>query len=171
MEWCTVPWSRLLFKMAMLSQFLHVARNLKIVHDRLFIPPLQRSWKGSILVSPCPSVRLSVCGQNHVRSVSSTILNGSISYLHILSSNFRRCVACNVYFKIKKKCNFGKFFKFVTLTLSSWDTIWLNIVWVIMRRREVSSERRRSSCSSLTWSEGRCYRSDLLKSYCSVEGY
>ena len=33
---------------------------------------------------------LSVCGQNGVRSVSSTIFIGSISYLHILSSNFRR---------------------------------------------------------------------------------
>ena len=50
----------------------------------------------------CPSVRLSVCGQNCVRSVSSTILIGSISYLHILSSNFRRCVACNARFKIQK---------------------------------------------------------------------
>ena len=49
-----------------------------------------------------PSVRLSVCGHNRVRSVSSTILIGSISYLHILSSNFRRCVACNARFKIQK---------------------------------------------------------------------
>ena len=47
-------------------------------------------------------VRLSVCGQNRVCSVSSTILIGSISYLHILSSNFRRCVACNAHFKIQK---------------------------------------------------------------------
>ena len=46
-------------------------------------------------------VRLSVCGQKRVRSVSSTILIGSISYLHILSSNFRRCVACNARFKIE----------------------------------------------------------------------
>ena len=46
-------------------------------------------------------VRLSVCGQNHVCSVSSTILIGSISYLHILSSNFRRCVVCNARFKIQ----------------------------------------------------------------------
>ena len=45
-------------------------------------------------------VCLSVCGQNRVRSVSSTILIGSISYLHILSSNFRMCVACNACFKI-----------------------------------------------------------------------
>ena len=48
------------------------------------------------------SVCLSVCGQNCVRSVSSTILIRSISYLHILSSNFRRCVACNARFKIQK---------------------------------------------------------------------
>ena len=68
----------------------------------LLYPALQRSWKGGILVSPCPSVRLSVCGQNRVRSVSSTILIGSISYLHILSSNLRRCVACNARFKIQK---------------------------------------------------------------------
>ena len=44
----------------------------------------------------CLSVRLSVCGQNLVRSESSTILVGSMWYLHILSSNFIRCVTCNV---------------------------------------------------------------------------
>ena len=74
-----------------------------------------------ITLSVCRSVRLSVCGQNCVRSVSSTILIGSISYLHILSSNFRKCVACNAHFKIQKFKNFGDFFKFVTLTLSSFD--------------------------------------------------
>ena len=43
--------------------------------------------------------KMSVRGQNHVCSVSSTIHAGSISYLHILSSNFRRCVACiYIYF-------------------------------------------------------------------------
>ena len=47
-------------------------------------------------------VHLSVCGQNRVRSVSSIIPIGSISYLPILSSNFRRCVVCNVCFKIQK---------------------------------------------------------------------
>ena len=41
-------------------------------------------------------VRLSVCGQNRVHSVSSIILTGSISYLPILLSNFRRCVTHNV---------------------------------------------------------------------------
>ena len=59
-------------------------------------------WYHLVRLSVRPSVRLSVCGQNRVRSVSSTILIGSISYLHILSSNFRRCVACNARFKIKK---------------------------------------------------------------------
>ena len=66
-------------------------------------------------------VRLSVCGQNRVRSVSSTILIGSISYLHILSSDFRRCVACNACFKIQKFNILAIFYKFVTLTLSSFD--------------------------------------------------
>ena len=70
-------------------------------------------------------VRLSICGQNRVRSVSSTILIGSISYLHILSSNFRRCVACNARFKIQKFEILANFFKFVTLTLSSFDLLFL----------------------------------------------
>ena len=73
-------------------------------------------WFHLVRPSVCPSVRLSVCGQNRVCSVSSTILIGSISYLHILSSNFRRCVACNVCLK---NWNLAEFFKFVTLTLSS----------------------------------------------------
>ena len=71
----------------------------------LIIPHASTKLKGGytgITLSVCPSVRLSVCGQNRVRSDSSTILIGSISYLHILSSNFRRCVACNARFKIQK---------------------------------------------------------------------
>ena len=75
-------------------------------------------WYHLVRLSVCPSVHLSVCGQNRVRSVSSTILIGSISYLHILSSNLRRCVTCNARFKI---WNFVEFFKCVTLTLSSFD--------------------------------------------------
>ena len=50
-----------------------------------------------------------------VRSVAPTVLVGSISYLYILSSDFRRCVACKVSFKI---WIFGNFLKCVTLTLS-----------------------------------------------------
>ena len=112
----------------------------------LFIPPASTKLKGGILVSPCPSVRLSVCGQNGVRSVSSTIVIGSISYLHILSSNFRRCVACNGCFKIQKLeilANSLNLLLWLWLLLT-WDPIWLNG----MGNHEVSSERRRSSCSS-----------------------
>ena len=93
-------------------------------------PPLQRSWKGGILVSPCPSVRL---WTESLRSVSSTILIGSISYLHILSSTFRRCVACNARFKnlkfwrIFKLCNFDFVFFWLGIQYDS-------MVWVIMRR-------------------------------------
>ena len=62
------------------------------------------SWSGytGFTLSVCPSVRVSVCGQNLVRSVSSTILAGSISYLHILSTNFRKRIACQVLWKIPK---------------------------------------------------------------------
>ena len=38
---------------------------------------------------------------SRVRSVVPTVLDGSISYLYILSSDFRRCVACNVSWKIE----------------------------------------------------------------------
>ena len=43
-----------------------------------------------------------VCPASCVRSVVPTVLVGSISYLYILSSNFRRCAACKVYCKISK---------------------------------------------------------------------
>ena len=76
-----------------------------------------RYVRPSVRLSIRPSVCLSV-DRNGVRSVSSTILIRSISYLHILSSNFKRCVTCNICFKIMY---FGKFFKFVTLTLSSFE--------------------------------------------------
>ena len=67
-------------------------------------------------------VRLFVCGQNRVRSVSSTILIGSISYLHILSSNFRRCVTCNDCFKIQK-------FKILANSLNLCFWLYLLLTW------------------------------------------
>ena len=90
----------------------------------IIIPPASTKLKGgytAFTLSVCPSVRLSVCGENHVHSVSSTILVRSISYLHILSSNFRMCVVAYVCFKSIQNWNFGEFFKFVTLTLCSFD--------------------------------------------------
>ena len=65
----------------------------------------------------CPSGRPA----SHVRSVAPTVLVGSISYLCILSSNFRRCVACKVSCKISKFEFLEIFFKFVALTLSCFD--------------------------------------------------
>ena len=75
-------------------------------------------------------VRLSVCGQNRVRSVSSTILVGSISYLHMLISNSRRCVAFNACFKIQQfaiLANSSNLELWLCLILT-WDPIWLNSV-------------------------------------------
>ena len=45
--WCTVPWSRLLRKMAMLSQFLHVPRNFANFNDRL--GPGRWNWGNHIM--------------------------------------------------------------------------------------------------------------------------
>ena len=99
----------------------------------LLCPPLQRSWKGGILVSPCPTVPL------WTESCPLCILDNThriLLILHILSSNFRRCVACNVCFKIQK-------FIILANSLNLWFNsvfFWLGIqydlmVWVIMRRR------------------------------------
>ena len=63
------------------------------------IPPAQQSCWG---VYWFHSVRLSVHPASRVRFVVPTVLVGSISYLYILSSNFRRCVACKVTHKIFK---------------------------------------------------------------------
>ena len=85
----------------------------------IFIPPHPPA--STKLKGVYTGIASSVCGQNRVRSVPSTILIGSISYLLILSSNLRRCVACSTHYQILKIWNFNDFFKFVTLTLSSFD--------------------------------------------------
>ena len=58
-----------------------------------YLPPVNEVDGGIQFHFGHPFVRLSVCSPNRVRSVSSTILAGSISYLRILLANFRRCVA------------------------------------------------------------------------------
>ena len=45
--WCTVPWNRLLLKMAMLGQFLCVPPNFEIFHDRL--EPGRWNWGNHIM--------------------------------------------------------------------------------------------------------------------------
>ena len=91
-------------------------------------------WFHRVRLSVYPCVHLSVCGQNRVRSVSSTILAGSISYLNTLSEGVSRVM---LFFKILKIWSFDKFFKFVNLTLSCFDlgsNINCSIVWAIRRR-------------------------------------
>ena len=105
-------WAGLVLDILKTESWTHMGCTANIIIEDIihfFIPPASTKLKGGytgITLSVCPSVRLSVrlsvCGQNRVRSVSSTILMGSISYLHILSSNFRRCVACNARCKIQK---------------------------------------------------------------------
>ena len=64
----------------------------------LVIPPHN---KVSLRPSVCPSVRPSVL--HPVSALSApTVLVGPISYLYILWSNFRRCVACDTFCKIKE---------------------------------------------------------------------
>ena len=67
----------------------------------LIIPSAQRScWGVYWFHSVHPS---DVRPASHdVRSVAPTVLVGSISYLHILSSNFRRCGVFQVFCKIAK---------------------------------------------------------------------
>ena len=65
-----------------------------------------------------PSARLSV--RVGPASRIHTVLVGFISYLYILSSNFRKCVACKVSCKISK-FEFGNILNFVSLTLSRFD--------------------------------------------------
>ena len=89
-------------------------------------PPLQRSWKGSILVSPCPSVHLwtescLLCIFNNTHRIHCT------SY----QATSEGVLPVMVVSKFK---NFGEFFKFVTLTLSSFDlgsnmTQWYGQSW------------------------------------------
>ena len=68
--------------------------------DWLYPPPNKVVWGvywfHSVRLSVRPCVRPASC----VRSVASTVLVGSISYLYILSSNFRMCVGCKVSCKI-----------------------------------------------------------------------
>ena len=122
---------------------LHIPR---IMNTIVIITPLQRSWKGVFWFHlVCLSVCLSVD-----RIVSALYLqqysSNPFHFLHILSSNFKS-VACKACFKIKnfwqilQICNFDFVF--------FWPPIWYDsIVWVIMRRRGVSSECRHSNCSS-----------------------
>ena len=110
----------------------------------IIIPPSQRSWRGytGFTLSVCLSVD---------RIVSTLyLLQYTLDPFHIYTSYQATSegVSCVQFFSEFK--SFGKFFKFVTLScfdLGS-NMNW-SIVWVIMGRQGISSERRHSSCSSL----------------------
>ena len=80
-----------------------------------------------ILVSLRLSIRLSFHPASHIRSLAPTVLVGSISYLYILSRNFRRCVTYKLSSKITKFEFLAIFCKFVTLLclVLTWDLMWV----------------------------------------------
>ena len=82
--------------------------------------------------------------ENRVPSVASTVLDGFFPYMVQMITSMRRCVACHDLWPWPIS---SRSFDLVL----TWGIQHDSIVWVIMRRRGVSSERRRSSCSSCYW--------------------
>ena len=80
--------------------------------------------------------------ENRVPSVASTVLDGFFPYVVQMITSMRRCVACHDLWPWPIS---SRSFDLVL----TWGIQHDSIVWLIMRRRGVSSERRRSSCSSL----------------------
>ena len=96
--------------------------------------------------------------ENRVLSVASTVLDGFYPYLVQMISSMRRCVACDDLWPwpISSRSfdlDFENRVRSVSFSVLDRLFFWLgiqydSIMWVIMRRRGVSSERRRSSYSS-----------------------
>ena len=96
----------------------------------LYPPPPPSAIKeveGGILVSPCSSVRLSVCRQNRVRCVSSTVLAALISYLHSVTSYQQTSegVSCIEFCDESQNLNFGNFLKFAPIIMSCVHVMWM----------------------------------------------
>ena len=95
--------------------------------------------------------------ENRVLSVASTVLDGFFPYLVQMISSMRRCVACDELWPwpISSRSfdlDFENRVRSVMFSVLDRLFFWLgiqydSIMWVIMRRRGVSSERRRSSYS------------------------
>ena len=90
--------------------------------NSLYHPPQNKVVGGYIGFTPslCLSVRPSRIPSNLWRI--QFWLDPFYIYIYIISSNFRKCVACKVTCKISKK-NLAIFLKFVTLTLSCFDLV------------------------------------------------
>ena len=78
--------------------------------------------------------------ENRVRSVASTVLDGFFPYLIQMITNMRRCVTCDDLWPWPMS---SRSFDLVL----TWDPTWLNSVGN-HEAAGVSSERRRSNCSS-----------------------
>ena len=108
--------------------------------------------------------------ENRVLSVASTVLDGFFPYLVQMISSMRRCVACDELWPwpISSRSfdlDFENRVRSVTFSVLDRLFFWLgiqydSIMWVIMRRRGVSSERRRTSYSS-----SKCLKDILRKNY------
>ena len=106
--------------------------------------------------------------ENRVLSVASTVLDGFFPYLVQMISSMRRCVAWDDLWPwpISSRSfdlDFENRVRSVSFSVLDRLFFWLgiqydSIMWVIMRRRGVSSEPRRSSYSSLIW--GSCKPAD-----------
>ena len=104
--------------------------------------------------------------ENRVLSVASTVLDGFSPYLVQMNSSMRRCVACDDLWPwpISSRSfdhDFENRVRSVTFSVLDRLFFWLgiqydSIMWVIMRRRGVSSERRRSSYSSFCLDLAQC---------------
>ena len=96
--------------------------------------------------------------ENRVRSVTFSVLDRLYPYLPQIITTIRGCVACDDLWPLLISSrsfylDFENRVRSVTFSVLDRLSFWLeiqydSIVWVIMRRRGVSSERRRSSCSS-----------------------
>ena len=122
-----------------------------------YYAPAQRSWRGytGFAVSICPSVRLwtescSLCIFHNTRRIH-------FIFTHLFKQ-LQKVFGVYSFYKIKNL----KFCQILYICNFDFVPFWLgiqydSIVWVIMRRRGISSERRRSSCSSYDrWKTMRC---------------
>ena len=122
---------------------------LHMLHSDIWVTHviLNRSEKTWMYIytpqSCCTGFTPSVRPASRVRSVAPTVLVGSILYLYILSSNYRRCAACKGFCKI---CIFANFYNFWLCLVLTWDLMWIPSMGNHGAAGGIS-EHRRSSCS------------------------
>ena len=102
--------------------------------------------------------------ENRVCSVASTVPDGFFPYLAQMITSMRRCVACDDLWPWPISSRWQGH-----STLFWFGTQHDSIVWVIMRQRGVSSERRRSSwvCFSI-WQAEPWWRASIWRSHRKV---